>query len=126
MENKLFREKSIERISSPEQLNDYLHVTNPGIWILLWASKASVESFVTGSGRVESDVVTVTLDQIPSNVKIEKGMIITVGDKQTSVTFVGQNEDGNPIAGGEVDLPDGIYDARISYNRVQILSLLFN
>ena len=35
MENKLFREKSIKRISSPEQLNDYLHVTNPGIWALL-------------------------------------------------------------------------------------------
>ena len=32
-----FRQKSLKRISSPEQLTDYLHVTNPGIWIFLAA-----------------------------------------------------------------------------------------
>ena len=33
----LFREKTMERISSPEQLTDYLRVTNPGIWAVLTA-----------------------------------------------------------------------------------------
>ncbi len=32
-----FRQKSLKRISSPKQLTDYLHVTNPGIWIFLAA-----------------------------------------------------------------------------------------
>lgn len=32
---KIFRKESLERISSPEQLTDYLRVTNPGIWIIL-------------------------------------------------------------------------------------------
>ena len=31
----IFREKSLERIASPEKLNDYLRVTSPGIWLLL-------------------------------------------------------------------------------------------
>lgn len=31
----IFREKSIERIESPEKLNDYLKVTSPGVWIVL-------------------------------------------------------------------------------------------
>ena len=31
----LFREKSIERIESPEKLNDYLKVTSPGVWLVL-------------------------------------------------------------------------------------------
>ena len=31
----VFRKKTLERISSPEQLKDYLRVTNPGIWIVL-------------------------------------------------------------------------------------------
>ena len=31
----LFREKSIERMESPEKLNDYLRVTSPGVWLLL-------------------------------------------------------------------------------------------
>ena len=35
MGSKIFREKSIERISSPEQLSDYLKVPNVSIWIIL-------------------------------------------------------------------------------------------
>ena len=33
----VFRKKSMTKISTPEQLNDYLKLTNPGIWILLAA-----------------------------------------------------------------------------------------
>ena len=34
-EQKLYRQKSLDKISSPEQLNDYITVTNPGVWMLL-------------------------------------------------------------------------------------------
>lgn len=40
MENKthsLFRSKNIERIESPEEMNDYLQVTSPGVWLVLAA-----------------------------------------------------------------------------------------
>ena len=38
MENKkIFREKSLERISSPDKINDYIKTTTPGIWIVLIA-----------------------------------------------------------------------------------------
>ncbi len=33
----LFRQKNLDRISTPEQLRDYIHVTTPGIWIVLLA-----------------------------------------------------------------------------------------
>ena len=33
--NKLFREKSLEQLSTPDQLTGYLRVTGPGVWILL-------------------------------------------------------------------------------------------
>ena len=33
----LFRKQSLEGISSPEQLDDYLKVTNPGLWVILIA-----------------------------------------------------------------------------------------
>ena len=35
MKDSLFRKKSIDRISSPEQLNDRIRVANPGVWMLL-------------------------------------------------------------------------------------------
>ena len=34
---KLFREKSLEAVESPESLNDYLHVTSPGVWLVMAA-----------------------------------------------------------------------------------------
>ena len=54
----VFRKKSLDRISSPEQLNDYIRVSSPGIWLLLaavivlligigvWATFGNIESFV--------------------------------------------------------------------------------
>ena len=33
----IFRQKSIEKISSPEQLHDYIKVSSPGAWIILVA-----------------------------------------------------------------------------------------
>ena len=33
----VFRKKTLDRISSPEQITDYLRVTNPGIWVVLVA-----------------------------------------------------------------------------------------
>ena len=35
--SELFRKKSIERVTSPEQLNDYIRVSNPGVWMVLAA-----------------------------------------------------------------------------------------
>ena len=52
----VFRKETLERIASPEQLTDYLRVTNPGIWavllsvivllggLLAWASVGTLES----------------------------------------------------------------------------------
>ena len=34
---KLFREKSLEAVESPESLNDYLKVTSPRVWLILVA-----------------------------------------------------------------------------------------
>ena len=37
---KIFREKSLEAVESPEVLNDYLRVTSPGVWLILAAVTA--------------------------------------------------------------------------------------
>ena len=55
---KLFREKNMEQIESPEALNDYLQVTSPGIWIVL----ATIVVFLVGAciwgafGHIDSTV----------------------------------------------------------------------
>jgi hypothetical protein len=37
MNNQLFRQKSVDKVSSPEQLNEYIRVANPGVWLVLAA-----------------------------------------------------------------------------------------
>lgn len=37
MNNSIFRQKSIDRVSSPEKLDDYIRVTTPSVWIALAA-----------------------------------------------------------------------------------------
>lgn len=34
MENNIFRSKVIKRISSPEQLNEYIKVSSPAVWLI--------------------------------------------------------------------------------------------
>ncbi len=70
----LFRKTSMDRIRSPEQLNDYLRVTNPAVWVLLaalllllaglavWASFTYVGSFADGSAQVSQGVMTIRFD----------------------------------------------------------------
>lgn len=37
MQNQIFRKKSLDRVSSPDQLDDYIHVTSPSVWIIFAA-----------------------------------------------------------------------------------------
>lgn len=36
-DKKIFREKSLKRISSPDKIDDYIKTTTPGIWAILIA-----------------------------------------------------------------------------------------
>ena len=46
MENQLFRQKSMERISSPEELHDYMRVTSPRLWMILSAIAVLLIGFI--------------------------------------------------------------------------------
>jgi len=40
MDNNIFRKSSLERISSPEQLNEYIKITNPSVWGVVFGCMA--------------------------------------------------------------------------------------
>ncbi len=138
MEQPLFRKESVERVSSPEQLSDYLHVTSPAIWIVLaavvlllaslfvWSSVTAVESFATGRAEVRGGVLTLTFDDAERAGNVEVGMNVKVGDLVTPVLSVGTDGDGGLLAVANVNLPDGSYDARVGYRSTQIIDILFN
>ena len=138
MEQQLFRKESMERVSSPEILRDYLHVTSPAIWVVLaavilllaslfvWSSVTAVESYAAGDAEVRGGVLTLRFDDAEKASQVEVGMNVKAGDMTTPILSIGADEDGNPIAVASVSLPDGIYEARVGYKSTQIIKLLFN
>ena len=138
MEQPLFRKESLKRVSSPEQLNEYLHVTSPTSWVvfgaalllivslLIWSSVTAVESYAAGKAQVQDGVLTLVFDDTKKAENIDIGMDVRVGDTLMPVTSIGQDSDGNVFAVADTNLPDGTYEARVGYKSTQIIELFFN
>lgn len=136
--NEIFRKKSLERLSSPEQLNDYLRVTNPSTWIVLasiivlllgllvWSSFAVIESYVSGTAVADKGVLTVVFDDTQTAQKVETGMVVVIGDTQAAITSVGRDGSGRIIAVANAGVPDGTYNVKVGYKQTKIIQLLFN
>ena len=134
----VYRKTSMERIQSPEQLNDYLRVTNPSVWVILaavvlilagaliWGSFAHIDSYVTGVAEVRDGIMTVTFEDESMAKNVEAGMEVTVGNTSSPIVGVGRASDGRLFAQAETTLADGSYQAKASYRQTQVLELLFN
>ena len=61
MSDSIFREKSLKKISSPESLNEYVKVSNPGIWVLLVAIIILLVGILSWGvfGRIDSSISTI-------------------------------------------------------------------
>ena len=35
MDNELFRKKSLDKMKSPDNIDDFIRVSNPGVWLLI-------------------------------------------------------------------------------------------
>ena len=130
--------QDVRRMSSPEQLNDYLKVTSPKIWLLLaavvlligglllWSGFTTIESYATGTARAVGGELTVTFDDAKKAGKVQAGMEMTVGDVQTEILTVGTNENNEIVASEHAKIPDGLYTVRVGYKTTQVLSMLLN
>ena len=46
MNEKVYREKSLNKIKSPDSLDDYIKVSGPGVWMLLAAAIILIAGFL--------------------------------------------------------------------------------
>jgi hypothetical protein len=138
MDQQIYRKKSLERISSPEQLNDYLRVTNPSVWVILlaviillagllyWSSVTTIESYVSGMAEVKGGVMNIRFDDQQFAKNVEAGMKVSAGNTETTLSSVGRDANGLYIATAHTALSDGFYPVQVSYKQTQILQLLFD
>lgn len=96
MNNSIFRKSSIDRLKSPEELNDYIRVANPSVWLLLgavilvllgvvvWGVFGTVESTLQTGVQAEEERVICCVSETEVN-RIQEGMLVRIGDKEGTV-----------------------------------------
>jgi len=84
MNNSVFRKSSIDRVQSPEQLNDYIRVSNPSAWIIIIAAIILLASILVWSifGTLEMEK-NVTSTDANGNV-----VVAAVTEKIHPISFV--------------------------------------
>lgn len=99
MQDTIFRKASLDRISSPEQLNDYIKVSNPSVWIILaamlalllglfaWGVWGSLPTTVTVTGAAKNGEIVCYLSGEDA-AKVAPGMPVSVGEATGAVTEV--------------------------------------
>ncbi len=136
MESNLFRKKAMEKISSPEQLSDYLRVTNPGIWLTLtavvlillgliaWAAVGTLETTVPANASVaggNASIFTVGTNAA----ELKTGMTVHIASDDYIISEIKSDEYGRSIAITKVSLPDGSYDAEVVVEEIHPIQFLF-
>ena len=99
MNDQLFRKKSVERVSSPEQLNDYIRVANPSVWMILaaivillagvivWGCIGHLDTTLSTAIVCENDVAVIYVKEADAE-KIAVGMTVRVGDEEYAVSEI--------------------------------------
>ncbi len=132
----LFRKKSLDRIASPEALNDYLKVTNPSTWMILgaivvlllgmivWAFLGNLNTYVTGDAVASSgNVNALFIDEDAEYIR--EGQTIMIGEKSSNVREIAFDEFGRAKVEASMDVPDGEYRAKIVIEQITPFELLF-
>ena len=151
MENKgLFRKEALARISSPEQMDDYMQVASPRLWMILSAIIALLIGFVIFAStatmenvmQVQADVTTDTMEDgtkyslivfdIPQGMDdvLKIGMPLRIGDQegQIAVFYRSSEEDkaGGVLNDLSVLLLEGSYDVEVVTETTTPISFLLN
>lgn len=107
MNKKIFRQKNVDKLSSPEELNDYIKVTNPGVWMALVAIIVLLAGLCTWAflGRIDTKVLAVA---------------VTEGNN-TTACYVDEDQSQKLKVGQEVYIEDDTYTvASISNVHIQV------
>ena len=95
--NGIFREKSLKRAASPEELNDYIRVTSPGVWLVFagiiifllgifgWAYFGQLETSLEVYGESDGGVFTGFVKS-DTFLQLKEGMEAVYADSRGTVT----------------------------------------
>ena len=129
----IYREKTLERLSTPDQLTDYLRVTNPGVWailaaviillagIFIWSFAGVLETKTPATVIVSSSKAVVAAEDTK---KLTEGDELRVASQSYVISAVTTDEFGRKMGVAEVDLPDGSYEGVVVVEKIHPIKFL--
>ena len=135
--NQIFRRKSLDTISSPEQLTSYLRVTTPGIWAVLtavilllaglfaWSAAGNLETTADAVAVVNDGVAAIMVSDSGKDT-VRSGMELRIGSENGTISSVEQDEFGRTVAYAPVSVADGRYDVKIVTESIHPIRFLFD
>ncbi len=138
MSEEIFRKKSLDRMRSPENLDDYIRVSDPGVWLLLisvifllagacvWGFFGHIDSTAAGEIRAENGTLICTVKDEDISA-IQSGMIVKFSGFEAVITGI-RSEDGKYSCTLHSDqaVPDGFYEGKVVVKRYKPLSFILN
>ena len=138
MSEPIFRETSIEKVKSPDNLNEYIRIANPGVWTLLaailflllglclWGVFGQLRTVVQVEAESSAGVISCRLTDADA-AAIQPGMTVQIdGQKATVSEVTVRGGSSTCTIAAPVPLPDGIYTAQIEVETIQPISFLLN
>ena len=104
----IFRQKSVDRVSSPEQLDSYLKVTTPSVWLVLigiiiilcgiivWATFGKLKTYANVGCAVESKEAYCYIRE-EDGANVDVGMDVEIPNKNASFTIISIDRAGLKI-----------------------------
>ena len=99
MNKQLFKKSNVDRVSSPEQLHDYVRVTNPGLWMVISAIVILLAGVVVWGfiGKIDTTLSSAIVTEGGKSViyigetdveKLEIGMTVRSEEQEYKITDI--------------------------------------
>lgn len=128
----VFRKKSMDIISSPDQLNDYLKVTSPSVWIILgsvllmliallaWSFFGEIEIVAEGRAVVKDGVAAVVMKKEDRG-EMKPGMTVRFDQAEYQIECLETDDFGRTTAYFASQQPDGSYNVSVVLDVVHLI-----
>lgn len=139
MSEDIFRKKSLDKVKSPDELDDYIQVSNPSVWLLLisaivilagacvWGIFGHIESTVPATVQIQQDsaVCYISANDITS---VKEGLTVNFAGYEAVIDSIGSKKDNEYLCSLSLKTnPNaGVYEGKVIIQTYKPLSFILN
>lgn len=139
MGEEIFRKKALDKVKSPENIDEYIQVSRPSIWLLLicvilllvgacvWGIYGHIDSSVSSLVRIQNEKAVCFIDEEDIDT-VKEGMSVEYSDCEAVIEKIGdKQQQGYKCELSASSYPaDGWYEGNVIIKRYKPISFVLN